>query len=120
MDTVKNVKSKEDDFLFDMLNECLRDRKYRWVPELYNFKMEKGDNINWDLIQLNEDLDFLYQLEFQNYYKQYLILNSDNNNFEFIDKLDFKQIMDFKEIENIEQLNLKLGRDVHVMKCLIK
>jgi hypothetical protein len=120
MDAVKKVEAKEDDFLFDMLNEYLRDKKYKWVPELHNLKIEKGNDINWDLIKLNENLESLYKLELKNSLIQLILLNPDNNNNEFLDKLNSMHITDFKGIKNIEQLNFKLERDVHVMKCLVR
>ena len=40
MDTVKQVDGRENDFLYDMINQYLREIKYKWAAELF----EKGLN----------------------------------------------------------------------------
>jgi hypothetical protein len=122
MDAVKEVEAKEDDFLFDMLNACLLDKQYKWVPELHNkLILKENVNVSLDLIKINEDLEVFNKIELINESKQLLLLQPDTIDLDFIESLNKQMhIMDFRGIKNIEQLNLKLGRDLHIMKYLVR
>ena len=54
MDTVKQVDVRENDFLYDMINQYLRECKYKWAAELF----EKGltEKPSKQLILLNSKL----------------------------------------------------------------
>ena len=124
MDAVKEVEAKEDDFLFDLLN----DKNYKWVAEKHNCLMAKysvNTNTNIELppgiIAINKALDTIYEVILKTEIDQLSLLYPEKVNLTFIDKLNkHMNVLDFKGIKNIDQLNLKLGKDFNIMKYYVK
>jgi len=92
------------------------------VPELHNkLILKENVNVSLDLIKINEDLEVFNKIELINESKQLLLLQPDTIDLDFIESLNKQMhIMYFRGIKNIEQLNLKLGRDLHIMKYLVR
>jgi len=71
------------------------------------------------LKMLNSKLKDLNDLK--NFYeKMHLVDFTKENNLKYMELLENKSIMDFEDITSIQQLNLKITRDVLVLKNLFK
>ena len=117
MDTVKEVDGKENDFLFDMINQYLREPQYKWAAELFDEGLTEKPTeqmmlLNRKLAALNDIYDIYDFKE-----KMRLI---DYGDLKYIPSLHNKALLDFDNIENLEQLNYKIDLDIHVLDKLFK
>jgi len=113
MDTVKEVKNKENDFLYDMVNMYLREPKYKWIAESFDSKIDVKPTAQ--LILLNKKLDYLNEIEYINQQHKTMALGS-RTNFNYIKLVDTKFLMNFDDINNFKELDLKLGKDLNFLK----
>ena len=116
MDTVKQVDVRENDFLYDMINQYLRECKYKWAAELF----EKGltEKPSKQLILLNSKLAALNDIHDIHDLKESMHLSE--RNLKHIPWLHNKALLNFDKIENMEQLNYKIELDINVMHKMLK
>jgi hypothetical protein len=121
MDTVREVKDKENDFLFDMINLYLKEPRYIWVAELFENRgpqetstklikeLEQKYQLLYNLIEYNE-------LQRPNLLKEIEVKPAD---YAFIKDLTNKHIFDFDFIESLNQFDYKVLRDIHVLRIFV-
>ena len=117
MDTVKEVDGRENDFLYDMINQYSREPKYKWAAEM--FESREIDAPSKQLILLNKKLAVLNDLyDMQD--RKHLIQLSDKKDLHHLKLINNKLLMDFDNIDSFKQLNWKVGKDLSVLENIFK
>jgi hypothetical protein len=117
MDSVKVVDGKENDFLYDMINMYLREPNYKWIAELYE---HKGLNQpSKQLIILNKKMNLLNDLQALKDKKEWVVFE-DAVDFNYMGLFEKINIMDFENVNDLNELNWRIGRDMEILKFLLK
>lgn len=115
IDSVKVVNDKENDYLYDMVNLYKREMKYKWIAEYFDSKtnifMEPTKKLNL----LNKKLNVMNDLYLFNKHRNEILLGN-YIDYKYIALLDNKSMMDFSNIKNLHDLNVKTFRDLNLLK----
>jgi hypothetical protein len=105
MDTVKLVETRENDFLYEMINN------YKWCAELFENGVTKPPIK--ELAFLNKKLEMFNDLYDLNDVRH--TLNLGQREPKFFSLIDNRPLLNFDDINSIRELNAKIDLDINVM-----